>query len=395
VVDCDPWVEITSIQGVGFHTSNATKVNSTCGITAEADQLAKCETNWATDSDLVHCAIDNDCVESTDKVALFSGTAKHYFRGQSGDEFPIPPVVLDTDDTHRPTEYKVSCKVKDKYDNEESTSFTFEVADARKKPHFTYCPASFTITLPADDDVHTMQAGHTEPTYDNNAGCDVHIEESSGKNATTELPAGVHAFSYRIYDDSGNEAFCNFQVTVLDKNDLQWYNCPTDQKLETEEALLQYAIVSWTEPTVQKRGLNMTEDDVTITAPDAKSGMAFPLGITTLTYTVEDLRVHMNETTPQTCSFTIEIEDKEKPEFTGKSAIPSCGAEENGEPLGSFCNGKKIEITKRNSGQPEDFMYNADYDVVDVPITTCCGTNAACLPYSSEFPEFVHTCQTS
>ena len=237
-----------------------------------------------------------------------------------------------------------------------------------------------------------MPAAFKIPTWENNAGChdDTSMEEASGMSNETGLHAGVHAFSYRLYDTWGNEEYCNFQVTVLDKNNLTWSNCPTDQILETDPDLLQYQIAVWDHPTVVKRGKTMGPANVTITDPDAKSGMAFPLGVTKLTYTVEDLRAHMSDVTPVVCEFTIEVKDREKPKFVGKSAIPTCGGAD-GVPLGSFCDGKQIEITKRDTGSPDDFMYNANYTVSDISLKSCCG--GTCLPFNSSYPDYIKTCQ--
>ena len=56
-----------------------------------------------------------------------------------------------------------------------------------------------------------------------------------------------------------------------------------------------------------KRGKTMDAANVTIQAPDAKSGMAFPLGQTTVEYSVIDLRSHMSDVTPVTCEFVINV----------------------------------------------------------------------------------------
>mmetsp|Transcript_27181 Transcript_27181/g.48041 ORF Transcript_27181/g.48041 Transcript_27181/m.48041 type:complete len:858 (-) Transcript_27181:85-2658(-) len=391
--DCDPWVEIVSFAGEGFHNDAPTQNATACD--AATDTTDKCEELWNSNGNLTFCAFDSEtgCIEATDKIDAFGDDTKYYFRGTNGDSFPVPPIILNTTDSHSATTYKVSCLATDVHGNTKSKDFQFEVADGRKKPHFTYCPADSTLTLPEDGTVHTMPALFSLPTWQNNAGCqaDTTMEEASGMGPTTGLHAGVHAFSYRLYDTWGNEAYCNFQVTVLDKNNLTWANCPTDQVLETDADLLQYQIAGWIHPTVEKRGKTMTAANVTITEPEAKSGMAFPLGVTKLTYTVEDLREHMSDVTPVTCEFTIEVKDREKPEFTGKSEIPACAEGENGVPQGSFCGGQQITITKRNTGSPDDFMYNAAYSVSDISTKSCCG-GFTCQSFT-DGNEYVKVCK--
>ena len=76
-----------------------------------------------------------------------------------------------------------------------------------------------------------MPGGFRTPTWDN-FGCEVSdttMTEVSGKTNETGLHAGVHAFSYRLADAHNNVAYCNFQITVLDKENLTWANCPPNQ----------------------------------------------------------------------------------------------------------------------------------------------------------------------
>ncbi len=131
--------------------------------------------------------------------------------------------------------------------------------------------------------------------------CDVTVTTSFPPG--TIFPVGATAVTYTATDPSGNTAVCKFVVIVTDE-EFPTITCPADITGVTAEDGLCSAVVTWAEPVF---------DD---NCPGAciksthNSGDAFPVGTTTVTYTVADFAG--NETT---CSFDITVEDNEAPEI--------------------------------------------------------------------------------
>jgi len=367
---CREWILIEG-QRHGFHpTSNELPTVHPCGSDLDS-ALNACE-------GYKFCIVDTTtfCSSGLDRMKTMPipATSAVYFRADVGDHFPIPPQTPGGQQTH----YQVTCDSTDSSMNTAAQSFSFSVVDAREPPIFTHCPQSQTLTLPSANS--TMKAGFSPPTVA--SMCNVNVWELGHKDENTTLAAGVHLFDYVAADEGGNVASCKFQITVLDKEELNWVGCPSvashNLTFPTDELLGRYAIVNWEHPAVYKRGIQMNSSDVTINFPDLLPGMAFPLGKTLVVYTVTDLRGHMNNTFTPECEFEIEVVDLEDPTFEGWGDIHKCNVGESGVAENEQCGGYKIEVTKNAT----NFRHNIAYTVGEVDYD-CCGSDYSCLPYGN------------
>ena len=63
---------------------------------------------------------------------------------------------------------------------------------------------------------------HTEPSNT----IDLYFYQRHKSIENIDIRCNIHVLliisQSKTSDDSGNEAFCNFQVTVLDENELEW-----------------------------------------------------------------------------------------------------------------------------------------------------------------------------
>ena len=133
--------------------------------------------------------------------------------------------------------------------------------------------------------------------------CDDNLEISN--NAPEVFPVGITEVIWTVKDDAGNTATCIQLVTITD-----------DEAPEVDEA---QDIVTGNDP--GECGAVVTYDVVTasdnceistITLSEGpSSGSEFPVGTTTVTYTVTD--IHGNSTTE---SFTVTVTDDEDPELS-------------------------------------------------------------------------------
>jgi len=134
--------------------------------------------------------------------------------------------------------------------------------------------------------------------------------------------------------------------------------------------------------------------NVTINPPNTLPGMAFPLGITLVKYTVDDHRLNATHPLgdygvrePPVCEFFVTVTDIKRPKFTGWATQAQCPDDSVGIPLHDFCGGRTIEVTKDNPNDPNNFRYNTVTDVKDVTADCCVGT---CQAYKGS--EYVSIC---
>ncbi|MEZ4923352.1 MAG: HYR domain-containing protein [Crocinitomicaceae bacterium] len=114
--------------------------------------------------------------------------------------------------------------------------------------------------------------------------------------------SGVTTVLWIADDDSGNDNTCSFTVTVNDNED-PTITCPTDVTVSNDAGLCESASVSLGTPTT---GDNCAVATVTNDAP-----ASYPVGTTTVTWTVTD--IHGNSAT---CTQDVTVNDNEDPTIT-------------------------------------------------------------------------------
>ena len=128
----------------------------------------------------------------------------------------------------------------------------------------------------------------------------------------TLITTGTTNVVITVMDNVGNTATCNFDVTVEDTLSPVISGCPSDIIANTDLGVCG-AIVNWTIPTAA--------DNCGVTfISNHNSGVLFPVGTTTVTYTATDLAGNIS-----LCSFDVTITDNEAPTvLTCQSNIGSC-----------------------------------------------------------------------
>lgn len=118
----------------------------------------------------------------------------------------------------------------------------------------------------------------------------------------TPVGLGPTPISLTVTDAANNSAECGAVFTVNDTTLPTFSDCPADIGPAPTDAGKPTAVVSWTPPTA---GDNCSTPNV---VPSHNPGDAFPIGITSVTYTATDGAGNI-----ETCSFAVTIEDQEAP----------------------------------------------------------------------------------
>ncbi|XP_071956814.1 uncharacterized protein [Antedon mediterranea] len=138
---------------------------------------------------------------------------------QPGDQFILGTTLVEISATHSgATGY---CK------------FTVYVEDT-ESPVFSGCPDD--ISLPADAFLPTTNVVWSDPTASDNSGASpLVVNQSFYSNDVFRL--GIHEVTYIATDLSGNEAQCNFSITIFDSEDPIFFNGSHNLVLNTNPGL--------------------------------------------------------------------------------------------------------------------------------------------------------------
>ena len=218
----------------------------------------------------------------TDNCSIVSIESTH----QSGDYFPVGSTV-------------VTYGVADSSDLTSSFEFAVVVEDA-EAPVLLGVPSQ--QTLQTEQGMCGATVSWSSPMASDN--CQIASLTSDVENGTF-LNTGNHTINFEAIDIHGNVSQASFGVIILDEEAPQILDVPTTVEGVNDAGSCQGS-VTWIEPTISDN----CSDYVVVTSH--QSGASFPIGTTTVTYTVDDLSGNQTSV-----AFEVIISDIHGPEIAG------------------------------------------------------------------------------
>jgi hypothetical protein len=218
----------------------------------------------------------------TDNCSIASVESTH----QSGDYFPVGSTV-------------VTYSVADASDLTSSFEFVVVVEDT-EAPVLLGVPSQ--QTLQTDQGMCGSNVSWSSPMASDN--CQVASLTSDVENGTF-LNTGNHTINFEAVDIHGNVSQASFSVIILDEEAPQILGLPTLVEGVNDSGSCQGS-VTWTEPTISDNCSDF------VVSTSHQNGGLFPIGTTTVTYTVDDLSGNQTSV-----AFEVSISDIHGPEITG------------------------------------------------------------------------------
>lgn len=188
--------------------------------------------------------------------------------------------------------------------NRDTCQFTVTVID--NQVPILNLPAN--LTLPADSGLCSAVVSWTPATATDNCS-GAYTTQISGIANGGVFPLGTSEIVYVANDSAGNvSAPDTMYITIIDTQAPAFLNCSPDIIVSNDSNQCG-AIVSWTIPTAIDNCQGVVSVNVVSTA---QPGQFFPIGTTTVVYTVVD-----NFGNADTCKFNITVQDNQFPLITG------------------------------------------------------------------------------
>ncbi|MDR9458511.1 MAG: HYR domain-containing protein, partial [Salegentibacter sp.] len=237
------------------------------------------------DADSCDAVVTWTAPSADDNCSVESFTSNY----EPGDTFPLGTTT-------------VTYTLEDGADNIVTASFDVTVED-NEDPVINGMPANIT----QDSDAGSCDAvvTWTAPNADDN--CSVESFTSNYEPGDT-FPLGTTTVTYTLEDGAGNIVTASFDVTVEDNEDPVINGMPADITQDSDAGSCE-AVVTWTAPNADD---NCSVESFT---SNYEPGDTFPLGTTTVTYTLEDAAGNI-----VTASFDVTVEDNEDPVINGMPA---------------------------------------------------------------------------
>ncbi len=256
--------------------------------------------------------------------------------------------------------------------NTTTLSFDITVEDT-EDPTIT-CPTSATIGNDAGDCDATLL--YTITAADN---CSYTISQTAGVGNGGSVAVGASSTeTYVVVDGAGNTATCSFTITVEDQEAPQISGCPANITLNNDPGQCG-AVATWNTNNL------VTSDNCPgeTLASNYQSGDFFPVGTTTVVYTVTDAAGLTAD-----CSFDVTVIDNEDPVITcpanvtvtqDLSLFPNCGANITGFVASATDNCSATIVNDYNAGGADasDF-YGLGVTTVTFTATDPAGNTDVC-----------------
>ncbi len=239
---------------------------------------------------------------------------------------------------------------------------TFDVIPADATAPSITCPPSFTVNT--DEGICAALVAYTTPVGTDN--CAATTVQTAGLPSGSLFPVGTTITAYEVTDDVGLADACTFEITVID-NELPTITCPSAISAENDLGVCS-AIVTVAAP--------VTADNCSVASSALTSGLEsgslFPIGITTNTYTVEDVNGNL-----ASCTVEITVVDTELPTISCPANVTSCQATISfDQPLiNDNCDGATVALTE---GLSAGSIFEIGTTTNTYQVTDASGNSAAC-----------------
>ncbi|MCU0434583.1 MAG: HYR domain-containing protein [Bacteroidia bacterium] len=186
-------------------------------------------------------------------------------------------------------------------------------------------------------------------------------------NAPTSFPVGSTTVTWTVTDVNGNSATCTQVVTVTD-NELPTITCPAAVSASADNGSCAATGVSL--------GSATTADNCGVASVTNNAPSSFPVGSTTVTWTVTDVNGNS-----ATCTQVVTVTDNELPTITCPAAVSvsadngSCAA--TGVNLGSATTGDNCGVASVTNNAPSSFPVGST--TVTWTVTDVNGNSATCI----------------
>ena len=191
----------------------------------------------------------------------------------------------------------VTWTVNDIHGNSKTCQQTVTVTD-NELPTIT-CPASVSVNNDPGQCYATVTLEN--PVTGDNCGV-----QSVTNDAPATFPVGTTKVTWTVNDIHGNSKTCQQTVTVTD-NELPTITCPASVSVNNDPGQC-YATVTLVNP--------VTSDNCGVQSVTNDAPATFPVGTTTVTWTVND--IHGNS---KTCQQTVTVTDNELPTITCPAGV--------------------------------------------------------------------------
>ncbi|WP_405198558.1 tandem-95 repeat protein [Christiangramia sp. LLG6405-1] len=235
------------------------------------------------DAGVCGAVVDFGIIGATDNCELESVEVTEGLT--SGSEFPVGTTT-------------VTYTVTDVAGNTTTESFTVTVND-NEAPEIS-CPANMTIDTETGVSYAIVDFENATAT-DN---CEVTVKQTGGPVSGSKFEIGTTIVTFTATDAAGNTSECSFTVTVEDNED-PTIVCQDDIEISNNKDMCG-AVVEFNTP----QASDNSEDFTVAQTAGLASGETFPVGTTTVTFTVTDAAGNTSE-----CSFDIIVTDDQAPEL--------------------------------------------------------------------------------
>ena len=206
----------------------------------------------------------------------------------------------------------VTWTITDNSSNTATCSFDVVVSD-NEDPTIT-CVGNQVKDSDAGTCIYTVVGSEFDPTStDDNCGISSVTNDFNGGAtlAGAVFPLGSTTVTWTITDNSSNTATCSFGVVVSDNED-PTITCVGNQVKDSDAGTCTYTVVgSEFDPTATDDNCGISSVTNDFNGGATLAGAVFPLGSTTVTWTITD-----NSSNTATCSFGVVVSDNEDPTIT-------------------------------------------------------------------------------